>query len=297
MKTLRGTYTVMVTPFTADGSHIEEAVLRDLVDWQIEAGIGGLIPLGSTGEVLSLSDEERRRVAEVVITQARGRVPVVIGVGAENPVQVARYARDAQDLGADGLLVIPPFYSTPTDDEVLAHYRCIDEAVAIPIMVYNNPAITNIDMQPALIARLAELPNVAYVKESTLEVTRVRDILALAGDRLGVFGGVLGFESFMNGAQGWTAVGANVLPAEFQAMYRHCVVEGDIDAARALYARLLPLIDLVGGPRYVSATKALLADLGWPVGPPRLPRLASSGAELAWVRRVKDSMQLTGRAS
>ena len=117
-----------------------------------------------------------------------------------------------QELGADGLLVIPPFYSAPTDEEIVAHYRHIAEGVSIPIMLYNNPAITNIDMQPALIARLAELPNVAYVKESTLEVTRVRDILRLAGDRLRVFGGVLGYESFLDGARGWTAVGANVLP-------------------------------------------------------------------------------------
>ncbi len=290
-----GTYTVMVTPFTEDGSRIEEAVLRDLVDWQIEEGIGGLIPLGSTGEVLSLSDAERHRVAELVISQARGRVPVLIGVGAENPVQVARYALDAQDLGADGLLVIPPFYSTPSDDEVYAHYRYIGEAVAIPIMVYNNPAITNIDLQPALIARLAEIPNVALVKESTLEATRIRDILHLAGDRLQVFGGVLGFESFMNGAQGWTAVGANVLPGEFQQMYEFSVTRCDVVKARALYRRLLPLIDLVGSTRYVSATKTLLNELGWPVGPPRLPRLASSGAELAWVERVIAEMELKRR--
>ncbi len=290
-----GTYTVMVTPFTEDGSRIEEAVLRDLVDWQIEEGIGGLIPLGSTGEVLSLSDAERHRVAELVISQARGRVPVLIGVGAENPVQVARYALDAQDLGADGLLVIPPFYSTPSDDEVYAHYRYIGEAVAIPIMVYNNPAITNIDLQPALIARLAEIPNVALVKESTLEATRIRDILHLAGDRLQVFGGVLGFESFMNGAQGWTAVGANVLPGEFQQMYEFSVTSCDVPKARALYRRLLPLIDLVGSTRYVSATKTLLKELGWPVGPPRLPRLVSSGGELAWVERVIAEMELKRR--
>ncbi|MEL7044915.1 MAG: dihydrodipicolinate synthase family protein, partial [Pseudomonadota bacterium] len=212
-----------------------------------------------------------------------------------NPVQVLRYALDAQDLGADGLLVIPPFYSTPTDDEVYAHYRYIGESVSIPVMVYNNPAITNIDLQPSLIARLAKIPNVALVKESTLEVTRVRDILQLAEDRLQVFGGVLGFESFMNGATGWTAVGANVLPGEFQQMYQHTVSACDLTQARALYRRLLPLIDLVGSTRYVSATKTLLNEVGWPVGPPRLPRLASSGAEIAWVERVMAEMNLTRR--
>lgn len=287
-----GTYTVAVTPFTQDGRHLEEAVLRDFVDWQIDEGIGGLIPLGSTGEFLSLSEAERHRVAEVVISQAAGRVPVLVGVGAENPLEALRYGLDVQSLGADGLLIIPPFYSSPTDEEIYQHYRCIGESVSIPIMAYNNPAITNIDMQPALISRLAEIPNVAYVKESTLDVTRVRDIVAMAGDRLGVFGGVLGFESFMNGATGWTAVGANVLPGEFQRMYEHSVADRDVDAARALYRRLLPLIELVGGSRYVGATKTLLAATGWPVGPPRLPRLASSGAELAWVERVIAEMDL-----
>jgi 4-hydroxy-tetrahydrodipicolinate synthase len=295
MSQFRGTYTVMITPFTESGEQVEEGVLGDLVDWQIDEGIGGLIPLGSTGEVLSLSDDERHRVAEVVIRRAAGRVPVLIGVAAENPRQVVRYALDAQDAGADGLLVIPPFYSTPTDEEVLAHYRCIAEAVAIPIMVYNNPAITNIDLQPALIARLAELPNVALVKESTLEVTRVRDIVRLAGDRLDVFGGVLGYESFLDGAVGWTAVGANVLPGAFQQIYRHTVEEPDLAAARALYRSLVPLIDLVGSTRYVSATKTLLESLGWPVGPPRLPRLPSDGAETAWVERVIAEMELTRR--
>lgn len=292
-----GTYTVMVTPFTADGRAVEEGVLRDLVDWQIDEGIAGLIPLGSTGEALSLTDAERHRVAEVVIRQARGRVPVLIGVAAENPYQVARYGLDAQELGADGLLAIPPFYSTPTEDEVYAHYACIGEAVSIPIMLYNNPAITNIDMQPSLIARLADIPNVDLVKESTLEVTRVRDIVRLAGDRLTVFGGVLGYESFLNGASGWTAVGANVLPGAFQQIYEHSVAKRDIDAARALYATLLPLIELVGSTRYVSATKALLAALGWPVGPPRLPRLASAGSELAWVEQVIADMRLVRRPS
>lgn len=292
MHAFSGTFTVMITPFTQNGREIEEAVLRDFVDWQIEQGIAGLIPLGSTGEVLSLSDVERHRVAEIVIRQADGRVPVLIGVGAENPLDVVRYALDVQSLGADGLLSIPPFYSTPTEEEIFQHYRCIAEAVAIPIMLYNNPAITNIDMSPALIARLADLPNVAYVKESTLDVTRVRDIVHLAGDRLGVFGGVLGFESFLNGAQGWTAVGANLLPGAFQQMYRHTLVECDVPAAQALYRRLLPVIELVGQTRYVSATKMALECMGWPVGPPRLPRLASAGAELEWVRRVVAELNL-----
>jgi 4-hydroxy-tetrahydrodipicolinate synthase len=230
-----------------------------------------------------------------VITQARGRVPVLIGAGAENPVAVVRYATEAAELGADGVLIIPPFYSAPNEEEVFAHYAYIAERISIPMMVYNNPAITNIDLMPPLIARLATLPNVRYVKESTLDVTRVRDIVRLVGPDFGVFGGILGYESFLNGAVGWTAVGANILPAEFAALYHLTAVERDIDAARALYARLLPLIELVGGPRYVSATKTLLTQLGWPVGPPRLPRLPSAAEERLWVECVRAEMQLVAR--
>ena len=114
---------------------------------------------------------------------------------------------------------------------------------------------------------------------------------------VGVFGGVLGYESFLDGAVGWTAVGANVLPGRFQEMYEHTVATRDLEAAQALYRSLVPLIDLVGQTRYVSATKALLGAIGWPVGPPRLPRLASAGEELAWVNRVIKEMHLTRRPS
>ena len=116
MTTLRGTYTVTITPFTADGRKVEVSVLRDFVDWQIEQGAHGLIPVASTGEFLSLADDERRQVAGTVIDQANGRVPVLVGAGAENTWDVVRYSREAEDLGADGLLIIPPFYSTPTEE-------------------------------------------------------------------------------------------------------------------------------------------------------------------------------------
>ena len=139
MTTLRGTYTVTITPFTADGRRVETSVLKDFVDWQIEQRAHGLIPVASTGEFLSLSDDERRQVARTVIDQANGRVPVLVGAGAENTWDVVRFSREAEDLGADGVLIIPPFYSTPTDEEVYRHYSTIGEAISIPVMLYNNP--------------------------------------------------------------------------------------------------------------------------------------------------------------
>jgi 4-hydroxy-tetrahydrodipicolinate synthase len=210
MTAFRGTYTVMVTPVSADGATLQIEELKRFVHWQIDQGIHGLIPLGSTGEFLSLSDDERGQVAETVIGQAAGRVPVLIGTGAENTLDVIRYSREAEALGADGVMIIPPFYATPTADELFEHFRRVAEAISIPIMVYNNPATANVDLVPPLVARLSEIDNVSYIKESTQEVTRVRDILRLCGDRMTVFGGILGFESFVDGAEGWVAVGSNV---------------------------------------------------------------------------------------
>jgi 4-hydroxy-tetrahydrodipicolinate synthase len=295
MKKLGGTFTMAITPFSGDGRRLEEGVLRDFVDWQIEQGVAGLIPLGSTGEFLSLSDEERHRVAKIVIDQAGRRVPVVIGAGAECATDVIRYSLDAQELGADAVMVIPPFYATPTAEELYRHYESIGAALSIPLMLYNNPATANIDMLPATIAKLSEIPNVAYVKESTLDPTRVREILRLSADRIAVFGGIMGYESFLNGAVGWTAVAANAMPRACQDMYRLCVAEPDLPAARRLYQRITPLIDLVGQHRYVSATKAVLELMGLPVGPPRSPRLRFAGDDLQWARRVVADLGLTFR--
>lgn len=293
MTALKGTYTVTVTPFTADGRKVELAVLRDFIEWQIEQGVHGLIPVASTGEFLSLSDTERREVAATVIEQADRRVPVLIGAGAECTWDVLRYSREAEDLGADGVLIIPPFYSTPTDEELYRHYQTIGEAISIPIMLYNNPATSNIDMLPPTVARLSTIENVSYIKESTLDPTRVRDIIRLSEDRMAVFGGIMGFESFMNGAVGWTAVGCNLMPGAFSEMYDLCVAKPDLESARGLYRRILPVIELVGQNRYVSATKKALELMGLPVGPPRPPRLPASGEELVRVERTVRDLALT----
>jgi 4-hydroxy-tetrahydrodipicolinate synthase len=281
MAGFRGTYTVMITPFDAAGA-VDVAALRRFVEWQIARGIHGLIPLGSTGEFLSLSDDEHVLVAETVIRQAAGRVPVLVGTGAEDTREVVRRSRRAEALGADGVMIIPPFYCTPTEDELFAHYRAVGEAIGIPIMIYNNPATANVDLTPPIIARLSRIDNCRYVKESTLEVTRVRDILRLCGDRVSVFGGILGFESFVEGAQGWVAVASNVAPAPLARLFALVADEERIAEARALSLRMLPLIEFVGGARYVAGTKALLHAMGFPAGgprPPRLPLPDTAGAE------------------
>lgn len=271
-KRFRGTFTVMITPFDGNGD-VDLKALGDLTEWQIAQGIHGLIPLGSTGEFLSLSEEEKRAVADTVIQRAAGRVPVLIGTGAEDTRDVVRLSRQAEELGADGVMIIPPFYCTPTDDELVHHFRWVAEAITIPIMVYNNPATANVDLKPELVARLADIPGCDYIKESTLEVTRVRDIIRLCGDKLTVFGGVLGFESFVEGAQGWVAVASNVAPGPMAKLFTMVADEGKVFEAREHYLHWLPVIEAVFGQYYVGGTKALLNHMGFGAGAPRPPRL------------------------
>ncbi|MFD2238110.1 4-hydroxy-tetrahydrodipicolinate synthase [Aureimonas populi] len=290
-KAFRGVFTVMITPFDAQGE-LDLTALAAFTDWQIREGIHGLIPLGSTGEFLSLAEEERVAVARTVIETAAGRVPVLVGTGAEDTREAVRLTRQAQEMGADGAMIIPPFYSTPTDEELVHHYRTIAAAVTIPIMVYNNPATANVDLKPDLVARIAGIEGCDYIKESTLEVTRVRDIIRKAGKDMTVFGGILGFESFVEGAQGWVAVASNVAPGPMARIFELVADENRIAEARELYLEWLPLIEAVGGHFYVAGTKALLHHMGRPVGAPRPPRLPLPDADDARMKALVEQFGL-----
>lgn len=284
-KTFRGVYTVMITPLDPSGA-VDLKGLAAFTDWQVKEGIHGLIPLGSTGEFLSLSEEERDSVARTVIETVAGRVPVLIGTGAEDTRESIRLSVKAEAMGADGVMIIPPFYSTPTDDELVHHYKSIASAVAIPIMVYNNPATANVDLTPELVKRIAEIDGCDYIKESTLEVTRVRDIIRLAGDDMTVFGGILGFESFVMGAQGWVAVASNVAPGPMARIFELVANEKKFDEARELYLKWLPVIQAVGGQAYVAGTKSLLTHMGFGAGLPRPPRLPLPPAQDAAMKKL-----------
>ena len=288
----RGTYTVLITPFTADGAAVDLAALARLVEFQVREGVRGLIPLGSTGEFLSVSREERAAVVECVVRTAAGRVPVLVGTGAEDTREAVALSREAEAQGADGVMVIPPFYSVPTPEELQRHYDSIARAIGVPIMVYNNPATANVDLTPPILAELSRIPNCRYVKESTLEVTRVRDIVALCGDRMAVFAGVLGYESAWLGAVGWVAVCSNVAPRLSSAMFEAAAFDADRDAALVLYRRLAPLLPWVGGPRYVSGTKAAFRLLGMEMGAPRPPRLPLPERDLPALAAVLRGMGL-----
>lgn len=294
MQRPRGTFTVLITPFSDDGSRVDAAALRRLVNWQIEEGIHGIVPLGSTGEFLSVSREERQQIIEICVAEAGGRIPVYVGTGAEPTSDAIEFSKEAERMGADGVMIIPPFYSSPTESELFEHYRRIGEAISIPIMLYNNPATANIDILPSTVARLSRIDAVTSIKESTLEVTRVRDIIDLCGDRIDVFAGILGYESFWLGAVGWVAVCSNLIPRDSARLFELAVDQSDKDRALALYRQILPVVRWVGGARYVSATKAGLDIMGMPVGRPRAPRLPLPEEEREALARTLAEMNLSG---
>ena len=291
IETFRGTYTVMVTAFNKDGQ-LDLNAQAQFTEWQVQQGIHGLIPLGSTGEFLSLSAEERCAVAKCVIDTTAGRVPVLVGAGAESTDDVITNVKMAEDLGADGTMIIPPFYSTPTWDELIHHFGRISEASNRPVMIYNNPATANVDLTPQLVSELSKLENIDYIKESTMDVTRIRDILDMSDGRITVFGGIMGFESFVEGAEGWVAVGSNVMPSAFARLFELTVDDENYREARALYREILPIIRLVAGHRYVSGSKAALSLIGHSVGAPRPPRLKLPEAEMSEVRDALTSVGL-----
>lgn len=291
----RGTFTVMVTAFDADGRVDLDSQAR-FTDWQVREGIHGLIPLGSTGEFLSMSPDERRAVAKCVIDTVAGRVPVLVGAGAESTDDVIDNVRMAEELGADGTMIIPPFYSTPTWDELINHFGRIGDAATRPVMIYNNPATANVDLTPPLVAELSRLSRIDYIKESTMDVTRIRDILEMSDGRMTVFGGIMGFESFVEGAEGWVAVGSNIMPAALARLFVLTADAEDYSAARALYREVLPIIRLVAGHRYVSGSKAALDLIGQPMGAPRPPRLPLPEAELGEVKAALSAVGLLPQA-
>ncbi len=143
-KEFRGSYTVSVTPFTEDGSGIDFGALKNFLDWQLEVGVPGIIALGSTGEFLAVNDEERRQIVETYVNHIDGRMPVIIGTMNAHTPNAVRHSRQAEDLGADGVMIIPPYYYTPTDDEIFRYYEAIDAAISIPVMLYNNPVTSNV---------------------------------------------------------------------------------------------------------------------------------------------------------
>jgi 4-hydroxy-tetrahydrodipicolinate synthase len=271
----RGSYTVTITPFTEDGSAVDVDAWKRFLDWQLEVGVPGIIVLGSTGEFLAVSDEERTQLVETAVKHVAGRVPVLVGTMNAYTPRAVRYSREAEALGADGLMIVPPYYYTPTDDEIFEYYHAICDAVSLPIMLYNNPVTSNVDMSAKLVGRLTRaFENIRYIKEASLDVARVHDVIEETGGVMNVFAGERIVESFLLGAVGYVNPYGNYIP---RASYRiwDYLVEGRLDDAKRVQ-RLINRIDHIiaeGHPTYGHQcySKALAAVAGCPVGDVRPP--------------------------
>lgn len=290
MKKLRGVYAVMLTPFKEDES-VDEETLRSLINWLVGKGVHGIICTGSTGEFASLSDEERRSVVDITVQESHGRVPVLVGSAANSTRHTILYSQYAESVGADGLMIVHPYYCRPNEEELYEHYRAVARSVHIPIMIYNNPATSGVDMQPELLARLAEIDNISYVKEASGDIRRIGQIRRLCGDRISIFVGCDNtmLESWLMGAEGWVSGVANILPQQSVELFE-LADRGEIDSARELYYRMLPLgdmLDLEGS--FVQYLKAGSEILGRPLGKPRRPMLPPREGDL---RRLKKAIEL-----
>ncbi len=278
MKKFEGTFVVSVTPMTKY-EEIDLKSFQDNLDYYIESGVHGIAVNGSTGEMPALSLEEWMSVMDAAVEAVDGRVPLISGTAACSTRRVIELTKYAEEAGVDGALIIPPYYSTIDMEEVYHHYRVIDEAVNIPIMIYNNPGTCKIDIPPEGLARLAELDNIKYVKESSGDITRIPRILDLTDGKMTVFCGAdnLALESFFMGAKGFICVGANIFPKHMSKLYEYASWEKDYDKAKALYSALLHLGNFLEGTgKFTQGAKYGLEYFGRKAGPPRKPLLPLS---------------------
>ncbi len=271
----RGSHSVIVTPFTTDGRSIDEEALKRFLDWQIASGVPGVIILGTTGEFLTVTDEERRRYVETTVKHCAGRIQVMVGTMNAHTPNAVRYSREAEELGADGLMIGPPYYYTPTEDEIFNYYRAITAAVSLPIMLYNNPVTTNVKMRPPFVARLTKaFDTIRYIKEASLDVGYVYDIVEQTDGVMNVFAGERIVESFLLGAVGYVNPYGNYIPHASARIWDY-LIAGRIADARAIQALIGKMDHIIaeGHPTYGHQcySKALSAARGYPVGDVRAP--------------------------
>ena len=197
----RGSFAVTVTPFTEDGSRLDIPAWRRFLDWQLAEGVPGIIILGTTGEFLTISDDERFEFVEATVKHIDKRIPVLVGTMNAHTPRAVRHSVEAEKLGADGFMIIPPYYYTPTDDEIFAYYKAICDKTSLPIMLYNNPYTSNTDMSARLVGRLTRsFEQIRYIKEASQDMARVYDIIEETNGVMNVFAGQRIVESYLYGA-------------------------------------------------------------------------------------------------
>jgi 4-hydroxy-tetrahydrodipicolinate synthase len=286
----QGSFTALVTPFR-NGS-VDEVAFRNLVDWQIEEGTGGLVPVGTTGESPTLSHDEHRHVVQWCVEQARRRVPVIAGAGSNSTAEAVDFAQHAERAGASAVLVVTPYYNKPTQEGLYQHFKAINDAISIPIFIYNIPGRSVIDMSVDTMKRLFELDHIAGVKDATANMVRVSQQRAAMGEGFLQLSGedatALGFMA--HGGHGCISVTSNVAPrlcAEFQ----DACLRGDFATALKLQDKLMPLhigLFLETNPAPVKYALSVLGKCSDKVRLPMVP--ISQKTQLA----VRDAMVHAG---
>ncbi|MAI50692.1 MAG: 4-hydroxy-tetrahydrodipicolinate synthase [Gammaproteobacteria bacterium TMED95] len=271
----RGAITALITPFK--NGALDEAALQSLVDWQITEGIHGLVPVGTTGESPTLSHAEHERAVEVVIEAADKRVPIIAGAGSNATAEAIAFTQHAEKAGADAVLHVTPYYNKPTQDGMVAHFTAIAENTALPIILYNIPGRSVIDMTPETMGRLAEIKNIVGVKDATSDMARIAqqaetcsaDFIQLSGEDASAV------DFNRAGGAGVISVCANIAPAKCAAM-QQASLDGEWDKAEALLAELLPLMDALFCETSPSPAKYAMARMGKCAEEIRLPLLPAS---------------------
>ena len=288
----RGSFTALVTPFK-NGS-VDEKAFRDIVDWQISEGTNGLVPVGTTGESPTLSHHEHKQVVEWCIDQADGRVPVIAGSGSNSTAEAIELSRHAEEAGADAVLIVTPYYNKPTQEGLYQHYKAINDAIGIPIIIYNIPGRSIVDMSVETMARLYELKNIAGVKDATANMARVSQQRAAMGPDFNQLSGeditALGF--MVHGGHGCISVTSNVAPrlcAEFQA----ACLKGDFAGALKLQDKLTPLHINLFVETSPAPIKYAMSLIGKCANTVRLPMVPASEKAQTAVRQAMVHAGLT----
>jgi 4-hydroxy-tetrahydrodipicolinate synthase len=286
-----GVFTALVTPFR-DGS-VDERALTELIELQIAAGVNGIVPCGSTGEAATLSHAEHQRVVEVAVAAARGRVQVLAGTGSNSTAEAVQLTHHAKEAGADGALLISPYYNRPTQDGIVAHYAEIARQTAFPLVVYNIPGRTGSNVLPATIARLAEIDQIVGVKESCGDLNQIAHVIASVPDSFAVLSGDdwATLPMLALGGGGVISTASNVAPGEVVDLVR-AFRAGDLERARAVHYRMMPLVDALFCETNPIPVKAALAMRGLIHEELRLPLVPISNGNRERLQAVMKDLGL-----
>jgi 4-hydroxy-tetrahydrodipicolinate synthase len=287
-----GCGTALVTPFNEDLS-LDESTLRRLVRRQIDAGINFLVPCGTTGESPTLTRAEHLRVVEITIEEAKGKVPVLAGAGGYNTHEVIELAREIEKLGADGILSVTPYYNKPTQEGLYQHYKAIASAIRLPIVVYSVQGRTGVNVEPATLARLAQIENIVAVKEASGNISQMANVIQEVPPAFAVLSGddAITIPLIALGGRGIISVASNEIPAEMTQIAQ-AALKGDYETARAIQRRFLPLMNINFVESNPIPVKAAMAMMGLLQPVYRLPMCPPTDASRAKIEKVLESVGL-----